>query len=649
MWLCLAIASAIFLGVYDVSKKKSLQKNSVMWVLFSICALSTAMLGPFFRTGASGDYLMLVPKAVLVTLSWISGLVGMKLLPLSTVSTIKASRPVFVVLFSILIFGEKLNPGQWAGIAISFTALYMVSVSSRKEGDTESRKAGFLWMGLSVLTGVLSALYDKYVMRRIDPLFVQCWTNLFITVLMGLVLFVKSLADGKKGKEKERFQWDWQLLLTALLIVIADACYFFCLKQEDALLSVVSLIRRGSVIVTFTLSVIIFKEKNIGCTAMHPAGLLSVWPYLSLSHPKTSNMKRIISTLAVLAISLSIFAKAPQYVYTEATDLNLIGKFCPDTPNPYHRVDTVRFKGFTKSENNQMRCTAGMAVLFKTNSKSISILPKYGEIYRPLNATDFAYVGFDLYIMKDGKWTWAGAKCASDKDKDKPVTIVNNMDGSTHECLLYLPIYSELYSVKIGVEAGSSIEKIESPFKGRIGIFGSSFTQGVSCSRAGMSYPMQLQRMTGYQMLSIAASGNCKMQPYFADVICAYDFDAFIFDSFSNPDAKMISERLEPFIKKIRAAHPTEPLIFQQTIYRENRNFDTAIAKREQDKQEMAAKLMKEMCKKYPNVYFIQTNACDSKHEATVDGTHPDDYGYRLWAESIAKPVVKILKKHGIK
>lgn len=112
-------------------------------------------------------------------------------------------------------------------------------------------------------------------MRRIDPLFVQCWTNLFITVLMGLVLSVKSLADGKKGKEKERFQWDWQLLLTALLIVIADACYFFCLKQEDALLSVVSLIRRGSVIVTFTLSVIIFKEKNIGRKAMDLAVLLS--------------------------------------------------------------------------------------------------------------------------------------------------------------------------------------------------------------------------------------------------------------------------------------------------------------------------------------------------------------------------------------
>lgn len=360
-------------------------------------------------------------------------------------------------------------------------------------------------------------------------------------------------------------------------------------------------------------------------------------------------MKRIFAILAAMALGAALYAQAPKFVYTEATDLNLIGKLCPDTPNPYHRVDTVRFKGFTKSENQQMRCPAGMAVVFKTNSKNISILPEYGQTYRPLNATDFAYVGFDLYIKKDGKWVWAGCKCNSEKDQKKPFNIVSNMDGSMHECLLYLPVYSELYSVKIGVEPGAVLEKIDNPFKCRIGIFGSSFTQGVSCSRSGMSYPLQLERMTGYQMLSIAASGNCKMQPYFADVINAYEFDAFIFDSFSNPDAKMIEERLEPFIRKIRSVHPTEPLIFQQTIYRENRNFDQKIAAREQAKQEMAAKLMAQMCKKYQNVYFIQTNACDSKHEATVDGTHPDDYGYRLWAESISKPVVKILKKHGIK
>ena len=70
---------------------------------------------------------------------------------------------------------------------------------------------------------------------------------------------------------------------------------------------------------------------------------------------------------------------------------------------------------------------------------------------------------------------------------------------------------------------------------------------------------------------------------------------------------------------------------------------------KEKTKQELASRLMKEACKKYKNVYFIQTNATDALHSTSVDGSHPNDYGYTLWAKSIEKPLLKILKKHGIK
>jgi lysophospholipase L1-like esterase len=132
-------------------------------------------------------------------------------------------------------------------------------------------------------------------------------------------------------------------------------------------------------------------------------------------------------------------------------------------------------------------------------------------------------------------------------------------------------------------------------------------------------------------------------------VLCDADVDAFIFDCFSNPDAKMIEERLFPFIEKIQAAHPGKPLIFQQTIYRESRNFCLSAADKESKKQAMAEKLMKEAVKKYKDVYFIQTNATNEIHSTSVDGIHPSDYGYTLWAESIRKPIVKILKKYGIR
>lgn len=363
-------------------------------------------------------------------------------------------------------------------------------------------------------------------------------------------------------------------------------------------------------------------------------------------------MKRLTVVLALVLTALSLCAQTPKnvvYTFTEASDLNLIGKIHEDTPNPYHRVDTVKYKGFTTGENRQVRCSAGLAVLFKTNSTTISVKSEFGWQYNAMNTMGIAYRGYDLYIKDGDQWLWAASGATKPENGNDNLVLIKNMDKSEKECMLYLPIYSELYSVKIGTEEGSEIEALESPFRHRIGIFGSSFTHGISTSRPAMSYPMQLMRWTGLQFLSLGCSGNCKMQPYFGEVLCDADVDAIVFDSFSNPNAQMIEERLFPFIEQIQKAHPDIPLIFQQTIYRERRNFDHSTDNNERAKQEMAAKLMKEACKKYKNVYFIQTNATDELHETSVDGTHPGDYGYTLWAKSIEKPLLKILKKYGIK
>ena len=320
-------------------------------------------------------------------------------------------------------------------------------------------------------------------------------------------------------------------------------------------------------------------------------------------------------------------ASAQELIYTEASDLTLTGKLI-DTPNPYHRVDTIRFKGFTKSENNQVRNSAGIAVAFRTNSPTISVLTKYGDVGWPNNTGGYSARGYDLYIRRDGQWIWAGAGCPG--DLEKPFNLISGMDGTMKECLMYLPILSEEHSVKIGVTEGSVLEPLPNPFRGRIGIFGSSFTHGISTSRAGMAYPAVFSRETGLQMLSLGCSGNCKLQDYFADVLAAADVDAFVFDSFSNPSPEQIKERLFPFIEKVQAAHPGKPLIFQRTIYREWRNFNKRTADYEARRIAVADSLMKIACKKYKDVYYIHPSASAPDHETTQDGTHPSDRGNKI-------------------
>ena len=271
MWIWLTLFSAILLGSYDIVKKQAVRNNSVLWVLFGATALSTLFLTPFFSAGPLGDHLRLMAKAVLVSSSWISGLIAIKLLPLTTVSTIKASRPMFVVIFSLIIFQERLNLMQWGGVLLVTAALFMLGRSSKKEGITFTSNKGLVWMVVSVLTGVASALYDKYILGIMEPLFVQSWTNLYISVILALILLVERLRN-RQGFRK--FRWDWKLLVIAVLITGSDMLYFFAVNQEDALLSVISMTRRCSVLITFIGGAIIFRENNIRDKAIDLAILL---------------------------------------------------------------------------------------------------------------------------------------------------------------------------------------------------------------------------------------------------------------------------------------------------------------------------------------------------------------------------------------
>lgn len=361
-------------------------------------------------------------------------------------------------------------------------------------------------------------------------------------------------------------------------------------------------------------------------------------------------MKRFTAIIALCFVcGATLVAQTPknvQYKFTEASDLTMVGKIFEDTPNPYHRVDTVKYKGFSKAENLQVRESSGIAVVFKTNSTVISVKTVYGKATFPTNTNGFSSRGYDLYIRKNGKWIFAGAGVAHDNKPQENVVLIKDMDGSEHECLMYLPTYSEVNSVKVGVEQTATIEAMPNPFRYRIAVWGSSFTHGSSTTRAGMSYPAQLSRSTGLQMLSLGCSGNCKLQDYFCTALCDVDADAFIFDTFSNPSVAQVKKRLMPFIDRMVAAHPGKPLIFQATIRRESRNFSTSVEKFEIERREAVDSIMSIAMKKYPDVYFIEPNASSEDHNASVDGIHPDNYGYTLWARSIEKPVLKILKKY---
>lgn len=218
---------------------------------------------------AAGHGLILI-KAVIVLSSWILGYFAIKHLPLTIQGPINATRPVIVLVGALCLFGERLNLIQWAGITIGFASLYFISRIGAKEGFS-LRHSRWLWMSIGAMAlGAASALFDKYLLRSYKPLEVQAWYSLYQCFIMSallLALMRRNRSDSGnssvRGKRADRFQWRWTIPFIALFLTVADLCYFYSLSVDGSMISIVSMIRRGSVIIPFLYGVLALHETNV--------------------------------------------------------------------------------------------------------------------------------------------------------------------------------------------------------------------------------------------------------------------------------------------------------------------------------------------------------------------------------------------------
>ena len=285
MWLAFAFLSAALLGFYDVSKKHSLRDNAVIPVLFLNTLFCSLIFLPFaFRTPFGGwemqRYILL--KSFIVLSSWLLGYIGIKHLPLTIVGPINATRPVMVLLGALLVFGEKLNLWQWAGVLLAILSFFLLSRSGKKEGiDFKHNRWIMCTVGAAVL-GAISGLYDKYLMASdgglgLPRLTVQCWYNFYQALMMGGMLLWLSRGKRQGARSKNNrtsFQWRWSILLISIFLSVADYVYFYSLSLDGALISVVSMVRRSSVLVSFMLGALLFHEKNLRSKAIDLALVL---------------------------------------------------------------------------------------------------------------------------------------------------------------------------------------------------------------------------------------------------------------------------------------------------------------------------------------------------------------------------------------
>ena len=293
-WLLLAFLSATLLGFYDAFKKEALRENAVIPVLFLNTLFSSIIFLPFIILSgqteildntifhvASGGWEMhkyIVLKSLIVLSSWVLGYFGMKHLPLTIVGPINATRPVMVLVGALLVFGEHLNGWQWMGVLLAVMSFMMLSRSGKKEG-IDFRHNHWIWMivGAAVL-GAISGLYDKYLMAPegsggvgLDRMMVQSWYNIY---QCGMMLIMLAILWWPKHKQTTPFHWHWSIIGVSIFLSTADFVYFYSLSLPDAMISIVAMVRRGSVIVSFLFGAAFFHEKNLRAKAVDLALVL---------------------------------------------------------------------------------------------------------------------------------------------------------------------------------------------------------------------------------------------------------------------------------------------------------------------------------------------------------------------------------------
>lgn len=291
MWIYLGLVSAVLLGLYDVCKKHALNGNAVLPVLF-LSTVAGFLPMPVFLAGsrlfpewmqqagcyvpvaAMYEHLHILMKAVIVSVSWVLAYFAMKHLPISLFSPIRASGPVWTLIGAVLFFRERPLPMQWAGIAVVFCSYYAFSLIGRKEGVVFHRSRWILYIFLATLIGSISTLYDKYLIQQLGytPMLVQFWFAFYNMALIGAFT---ACVWWPKRREYTPFRWRWSVPAIGLLLIAADFIYFNAVKNPAALIVILSLLRRSSVVVSFAAGAAVFGDVNRGRKALALTGVLA--------------------------------------------------------------------------------------------------------------------------------------------------------------------------------------------------------------------------------------------------------------------------------------------------------------------------------------------------------------------------------------
>jgi len=278
MWMYLGLLAALFLGLHNLCKKHAVQGNEVFPVLLGTIGSGFIFILPLFFSSvflpeyskANGFFIPEIPwevhgfifiKSAIMAASWILAYQALKHLPITIVTPIRSAGPFFTFIGAIFIYNERPNPLQWLGFFVIIFSMMLYSRIGKKEGINFKRNKWIFAIIAATFLGASSGLYDKFLIQSLDlnPQTLIFWFSFYVILILLVTLSISWFPNAEKRKA---FTWRWSIPAVGILLLAADYFYFKALQDPEALIMLLSAIKRSQLIIAVVIGGLIFKEQN---------------------------------------------------------------------------------------------------------------------------------------------------------------------------------------------------------------------------------------------------------------------------------------------------------------------------------------------------------------------------------------------------
>ncbi|MDO6599796.1 EamA family transporter [Tenacibaculum sp. 1_MG-2023] len=290
MWMYLGLLAALFLGLHSLCKKHAVQGNEVFPVLLGTVSSGFLFVAGFYILSVfypdyaqeNGYNFQQIPwkthgfifiKSAIMAASWVFAYQALKHLPITIVTPIRSAGPFFTFIGAIVIYKESPNLYQWIGFFLIIFSVILYSRIGKKEGINFKRNKWIFAIIGATFLGASSGLYDKFLIQNLslNPQTLQFWFCLYTILILLIILSITWFPFAEKRKA---FKFRWSIIAVGVLLQAADYFYFKALQYPEALIMLLSAIKRSQLIIAVVIGGLVFKEKNKRKKLIPLAGIL---------------------------------------------------------------------------------------------------------------------------------------------------------------------------------------------------------------------------------------------------------------------------------------------------------------------------------------------------------------------------------------